>query len=148
MDDSRVGATLVVSSAAQAHSSHYEGLANLPCAGKYPTKESAQAMKDELAFQRGLQTALWALPVMNMYAMRAAQRKAFDDDSNTLMIPKDRIDYRLENTTGNPDVAYAFAWLNSKKEDPTVLDMTPKLPGKHAAYTALASSHFENGDRL
>jgi hypothetical protein len=37
----------------------------------------------------------------------------------------------------NPDfvseAVYAFAWLDWKKEGPTVLDITPKLRGKHAA---------------
>jgi len=53
--------------------------------------------------------------------------------ANILAIWKDRIDYRLEYTTGNPDLIYAFAWLDWKKEGPTVLNMPPKLRGKHAA---------------
>ncbi len=113
----------------QAQSTHYDELAKLPFPGAYPTEESAKILKDELAFQRAVQTYLWSLPAMNMYAMREGQRKAFDDDSNTLMIAKDRIDYRLEYTTGNPDVIYAFAWLDLKKEGPTVMDMPPKLQG-------------------
>ncbi len=120
---------LVASGAAQAQTTHYDELAKLPFPGAYPTEGSAKILKDELAFQRGVQTYLWSLPAMNMYAMREGQRKAFDDDSNTLMIAKDRIDYRLEYTTGNPDVIYAFAWLDLKKEGPTVMDMPPKLQG-------------------
>ena len=114
---------------AQTQSSHYDDLANLPFPGAYPSKESAAILKDELAFQRGVQTYLWALPAMNMYGMREGQRKAFGDDSNIMMIAKDRIDYRLEYSTGNPDVIYAFAWLDLKKEGPTVLEMPPKLQG-------------------
>ncbi len=109
---------LVASGAAQAQTTQYDELAKLPFPGAYPTEGSAKILKDELAFQRGVQTYLWSLPAMNMYAMREGQRKAFDDDSNTLMIAKDRIDYRLEYTTGNPDVIYAFAWLDLKKEGP------------------------------
>ena len=113
----------------QAQSTHYDELAKLPFPGAYPTEGSAKILKDELAFQRAVQTYLWALPAMNMYAMREGQRKAFDDESNTLMIAKDRIDYRLEYTTGNPDVIYAFAWLDLKKDGPMVLEMPPKLQG-------------------
>ena len=113
----------------QAQSTHYDKLAKLPFPGAYPTEESAKILKDELAFQRAVQTYLWSLPAMNMYAMREGQRKAFDDDSNILMIAKDRIDYRLEYTTGNPDVIYAFAWLDLKKDGPLVLEMPPKLQG-------------------
>ena len=112
-----------------AQSSRWDELAELPFPGGVPTQESADALHDELAFQRAVQTYLWSLPAMNVYAMREGQRKAFDDDSNTLMISKDRIDYQLEYTTGNPDVIYAFAWLDLKKEGPTVLDMPPKLQG-------------------
>ena len=64
---------------------------------------------------------------MNIYAMREGQRNAFGDDSNIMIIAKDRIDYNLRYTTGNPDVIYAFAWLDLKKEGPMVLDMPPKL---------------------
>ena len=113
----------------RAQTAHYDELAKLPFPGAYPTEGSAKILKDELAFQRAVQTYLWSLPAMNMYAMREGQRKAFDDESNTLMIAKDRIDYRLEYTTGNPDVIYAFAWLDLKKDGPMVLEMPPKLQG-------------------
>lgn len=110
-------------------SDHYSELANLSFPDFQPTKESADILHDELAFQRGVQSYLWALPAMNMYAMREGQRKAFGDASNILMIAKDRIDYNLEYTTGNPDVIYAFAWLDLKKEGPMVLDMPTNLQG-------------------
>ncbi|MBT3289534.1 MAG: DUF1254 domain-containing protein, partial [Victivallales bacterium] len=113
----------------QRGSSHYQELADVPFPGNQPAQESADALHDELVFQRAVQSYLWALPAMNMYAMREGQRKAFDDDSNTLIIAKDRIDYNLEYTTGNPDVIYAFAWLDLKKDGPMVLDMPPKLQG-------------------
>ncbi len=45
------------------------------------------------------------------------------------MIAKDRIDHNFTYTTGNPDVIYAFAWLDLKKEGPMVLDMPPRLQG-------------------
>ena len=80
----------------QRGSSHYQELADVPFPGNQPAQESADALHDELVFQRAVQSYLWALPAMNMYAMREGQRKAFDDDSNTLNIAKDRIDYNLE----------------------------------------------------
>ncbi len=115
--------------AEQAQSTHYDELAKLPFPGAYPTKESAKILKNELVFQRGVQSYLWALPAMNMYSMREGQRKVFGDNSNILIIAKNRIDYHFKFTTGNPDVIYAFAWLDLKKEGPMVLDMPPKLQG-------------------
>ncbi|GAG01514.1 unnamed protein product, partial [marine sediment metagenome] len=42
--------------AEQAQSTHYDELAKLPFPGAYPTKESAKILKNELVFQRGVQS--------------------------------------------------------------------------------------------
>ena len=117
------------SSATDGASSHYDELADLPFPNGYPTAEAADALLDELAFQRAVQTYLWSLPAMNVYAMREGQRATFGAESNVLAIWKDRIDYNTLVTTANPDVIYAFAWLDLKAEGPTVLDMPPGLQG-------------------
>ena len=122
-------ALLGVPGAAHAQSEHYDKLANLPFPGNYPSDEASDLLHEELAFQRAVQTYLWALPAMNMYAMREGQRTAFSDDSNVLIITKDRPDYKMLFTTANPDVIYAFAWLDLKKEGPMVLDMPTGLQG-------------------
>ena len=116
-----------ITCAAQAQSSRWDELSNLPFPNAYPTREAADTLLDELAFQRAVQTYLWSLPAMNIYAMREGQKEAFGADSNVLAIWKDRIDYNTRVTTANPDVIYAFAWLDLKKEGPTVLEMPPKL---------------------
>jgi hypothetical protein len=54
-------------------SSHYERLANLPFPNAQPTQEAADVLHEELAFQRAVQSYLWSLPAMNMYAMREGQ---------------------------------------------------------------------------
>ena len=46
--------------------------ANLPLAGHQPTKETAQSLRDELLYQRATQSYLWALPLLNMRAMKEA----------------------------------------------------------------------------
>ena len=109
--------------------SHYDELAKLPFPGAYPTKKTDSTLKNELVFQRGVQSYLWALPAMNMYAMREGQKKVFGGASNILTISKSGIDHNFRFTTGNPDVIYAFAWLDLKKEGPMVLDMPAKLQG-------------------
>ena len=119
----------LVSGAAQGQSSRWDELASLPFPNAYPTEEAANTLKDELAFQRAVQSYLWALPAMNIYAMREGQKEAFGADSNVLAIWKNRIDFQTRVTTANPDVIYAFGWLDLKKDGPTVLDMPPKLQG-------------------
>jgi len=58
-----------VSLGAQA-ATHYEQLADLPFAGGYPTLEGVAQLKNELLFQRAVQSYIWALPALNMYAMK------------------------------------------------------------------------------
>jgi hypothetical protein len=53
-------------SAALAQTGRFEELGNLPFAADYPTAETAQRLKDELLFERGVQSYLWALPAINM----------------------------------------------------------------------------------
>jgi hypothetical protein len=124
-----MGTSAMAGDTSKSGSSHYDELAKLPFPGAYPTKETVATLKDELVFQRGVQSYLWALPAMNMYAMREGQKKVFGDASNILIIAKNLIDHNFRFTTGNPDVIYAFAWLDLKKEGPMVLDMPPKLQG-------------------
>ena len=49
------------------HASHFEKLADLPFAEDRPTKETAQVLRDELLFQRAVQTYLWAMPLINTH---------------------------------------------------------------------------------
>src|SRR5262245_633407 len=55
--------------------SRYDELASLPFKNGYPSKEGITALKDELVFQRAVQSYLWALPVLNMYGMKEGSEK-------------------------------------------------------------------------
>ena len=48
---------------------HWDDLINLSFDGGYPA-EAAERLFDELDFQRAVQVYLWALPTMNVDAMR------------------------------------------------------------------------------
>ncbi len=119
----------VITGPSSEQSAWWDHLANLPFPGDYPTDDSADTLWNELTFQRAVQTYLWALPAMNLYAMREGQKTLCGVESNVLAIWKDRLDYQTVVTTPNPDVIYAFAWLDLKKEGPTLLDMPPGLQG-------------------
>jgi hypothetical protein len=60
--------TLSIGSFAQAN--RFEELANLPLATDCPTEQTAQRLEDELLFERGVQSYLWALPAINMWAVK------------------------------------------------------------------------------
>jgi hypothetical protein len=52
---------------------HYANLAALPFDGGYPTQQGIQTLRDELVFERGGQTYIWALPALN-----TIRRHSFD----------------------------------------------------------------------
>jgi hypothetical protein len=109
--------------------SHYQTLTQLPFPENYPSQESIKQLTNELFFQRAVQTYLWALPAMNLYSMRMELEKKLGQGSHILAIWKDRINHHTIIATPNPDVIYAIAWLNLKKDGPTVIEAPPKLQG-------------------
>jgi len=85
--------------AAQAQTSRFDGLADLPFEGGYPTKEGVATLKDELLFQRAVQTYIWALPALNMYGMKEGSEQTFGKGYNVLPIWKDRLNAKTLVTT-------------------------------------------------
>ena len=109
--------------------SHYEQLANIPFPSGYPSKASIQQLKDELVFQRAVQSYLWALPVLNMYGMKDGSEKAFGAGYNVLPIFKDRLNAKTLVTTPNSDVIYAMGYVDLKDDGPLVIEVPPGLQG-------------------
>jgi hypothetical protein len=91
-----------------AQDSHYDRLANIPFPGGYPSEGAIEQLKDELLFQRAVQSYLWALPVLNMYGMKDGSEKIFGAGYNVLPIFKDRLNAKTLVTTPNSDVIYAM----------------------------------------
>jgi hypothetical protein len=114
---------------AHAQTSHYDELADLPFDGGYPTKEGVARLKDELLFQRGVQTYIWALPALNMYGMKEGSEKTFGKGYNVLPIWKDRLNAKTLVTTPNSDVIYAMGYLDLKKDGMIVIEVPPGLQG-------------------
>jgi hypothetical protein len=55
-----------------------------------PTPEASARLYDELLFQRAVHVYLWALPAMNMVAMRDGQAATFGGGNNVLAVFEDR----------------------------------------------------------
>src|ERR1700686_616914 len=70
-----VGAATALAGTAFAQSPRWDDLSKLPFTEGYPTAEASARLYDELLFQRAVQVYLWALPAMNMVAMRDGQSK-------------------------------------------------------------------------
>ena len=114
---------------AQAQTQRYDALANQPFTGGYLSKDATAALKDELVFQRAVQSYLWALPALNMYGMKEGSEKVFGKGYNVLPIFKDRLNARTLITTPNSDVIYALGYLDLKEDGPMVIEVPPGLQG-------------------
>ena len=109
--------------------SNFQRLANLPFPENYPTPESTQALIDELLFQRAVQAYLWALPAVNVFAMKESSERAFGKGYNVLPVFKKRLNAKTQVTTPNSDVIYAMGYLDLKADGPLVIEVPPKLQG-------------------
>jgi hypothetical protein len=121
--------SLLASGATYAQSAHYSELANLPFNGGYPAAKSVQPLQDEWLFERAVQVYLWALPALNMYAMKEGSEKRFGAGYNVLPIFKQRLDAKTLITTPNSDVIYALGYLDLAKDGPIVIEVPPGLQG-------------------
>jgi hypothetical protein len=77
---------LAFTGAAFAQSTRWDELSKLPFKESYPTPEASARLYDELQFQRAVQVYLWALPAMNMVAMRDRQAATFGAGNNVLAV--------------------------------------------------------------
>lgn len=108
--------------------SRWTRLTDAPFEGGYPTKEAAATLREEMTFQRGVQLYEWALPAVGLESMRQACGSKFGFDCTTLTSWR-RIGPEALAVTSNPDVSYAFAFLDLKKDGPTVIEAAPHLQG-------------------
>jgi hypothetical protein len=109
--------------------SRFDELANLPFVENRPTTETAQALREELFFQRATQTYLWALPLINTLGMKVGSEEIFGAGYNVLPIWKKRLDAKTLVTTPNSDVIYAMSYVDLSQDGPLVFEAPPQLQG-------------------
>jgi hypothetical protein len=119
----------ILAQPALAQNAWWDELANLPFPGNYPAKHSSRVLLDELTFQRAVQSYLWALPAMNMYAMKEGSEKVFGKGYNVLPVFKQRLNAKTLVKTPNSDVIYAMGYLDLNEDGPLVIEVPPKLQG-------------------
>lgn len=108
-------------------SPHFKQLADSEFQNDYPTQATTRNLEDELYFQRAVMTYQWALPAINMYAMKEAAEKTYGQGYNVMSIWKKRLDANTQITTPNSDVIYGIGFLDLAKEGPMVVDAPPNL---------------------
>jgi hypothetical protein len=105
----------------------YRALAELPFEAGYPTAETTRALDDELFYQRAVQTYLWALPAMNMYAMKKGLGATFGTGYNVMSVFEKRLKPNTIITTPNSDVIYGLSFADLSETGPLVIDAPPRL---------------------
>ncbi|MGO7334489.1 DUF1254 domain-containing protein [Rhizobium leguminosarum] len=104
-------------------------LADAPYTKSYLAQDEVIKLADELLFQRAVQTYLWALPALNMYAMKEGSEAKFGKGYNVLPVFKKRLNAKTLITTPNSDVIYALGYLDLMEDGPMVIEVPPGLQG-------------------
>ncbi len=92
-----------------------------------PDEATAQALYDNLDFQRAVQAYLLALPPVNQLANRNAIL-SMGPVNKTVPIWEQLVDSRTVELTANDNTPYTWFWLDLK-DGPLVLEVPPKVLG-------------------
>ena len=97
--------------------------------GNWLSPQDAQALVDELYYQRAVHAYMTMLPALNTIGMRDGSEAVFGSGYNVLPIWKDRMDSRTWVPTPNADVIYSMSYLDLKKDGPLVVAAPPQVIG-------------------
>ncbi|AVO37534.1 DUF1254 domain-containing protein [Pukyongiella litopenaei] len=122
-------ATIASAQSEPIQSERIRALSELPFEQNRPTAETAQALMEELTFQRATQTYLWALPLLNTMSMRDGAAEAFGTGYNIMPIWTRRLDAKTKITTPNSDLIYGMVFADLGETGPLVFEAPPKLQG-------------------
>ena len=108
---------------------HYDKLVNTDLSDGYPTEEEKNLYLDELTFQQGVQSYIWALPAVNMWSLKEASEKAMGAGYNIFPVWAGRMRANTLIPTPNADVIYAMSYLDLKQDGPLVVEVPPGIQG-------------------
>jgi hypothetical protein len=95
-----------------------------------PTKDTAALLYDNLDFLRGVETFLSGIPATSIEGIRLGMERLGLTDSNQVLIFDNLMDSTPLFLTGNTSTVYSSAFLDLKKDGPTVVEIPPGVgPG-------------------
>jgi hypothetical protein len=97
--------------------------------GNWLPKDEAEALRDELFYQRAVHAYMSMLGALNTIGMRDGSEDAFGKGYNVLPIWKNRMDSRTWVPTPNADVVYSMSYLDLKETGPLVVAAPPNVIG-------------------
>jgi hypothetical protein len=92
-------------------------------------QQEAEALRDELYYQRAVFAYMTMLPALNTIGMRDGSETIFGKGYNVLPIWQDRMDSRTWVPTPNADVIYSMSYLDLKETGPLVVAAPPNVIG-------------------
>ena len=108
--------------------------------GNWLPQKDAEALRDELFYQRAVHAYMTMLPALNVIGMRDGSEKEFGAGYNVLPIWKDRMDSRCWVPTPNADVIYSMSYLDLKKTGPLVVTAPSNVIGHPRRYSGPSRS--------
>jgi hypothetical protein len=90
-----------------------------------PNEKTAALLYDNLDFLRGVETFLNGLPAASLEAFRRGQATLAGEGCSKVLIFDQLMDSTPLFLTGNTDTVYCSAFLDLKKDGPTVLEIPP-----------------------
>lgn len=95
-----------------------------------PAEETVEKLYDHLLLIRGVETFLNGIPATSVEGLRLGGVSLGADEPNEVVILEELLDSAPLFLTGNTDTVYASAFLDLKKDGPTVVVIPPKCgPG-------------------
>jgi len=81
-------------------------------------------IREQILYQRGVETAIWGMPAVNFQLMYDAFAKINGNYNQVVIWPK-LLDWKNQTLTPNPDVIYLMPFFNTEKVGPVVLEIPP-----------------------
>src|SRR5262245_9009727 len=97
--------------------------------GGYPTPATADALLDQLTFNRAIEVYLTQLPAVSIIETRRGVRDFGATLSNQVVIWETLMDAETLVLTANTETVYGTGFLDLKAEGPTVVEAPPKMLG-------------------
>lgn len=97
--------------------------------GNWLDPKEAEALRDELFYQRAVHAYMTMLSALNVIGMRDGSEAVFGAGYNVLPIWKNRMDSRAWVPTPNADVIYSMSYLDLKETGPLVVAAPAKVIG-------------------
>ncbi len=97
--------------------------------GGYPTSETAEALLEQLKFNRAVEVYLTQLPAVAVIETRRGFREFGASKANQFIIWEQLMDARTLLLTANTETVYGLGFLDLKGDGPTVLEAPPRVLG-------------------